>query len=106
MRDVDLLFTLHDNERKIMAKQEYTKYQQKIIGRYYENLDTIMLQKLQELVTELYLAGSEKEKAKLWERAHKAMVQLEIPPEVINKIIQSHKVETLASHVEEWLRKK
>jgi uncharacterized protein YaaW (UPF0174 family) len=89
-----------------MAKQEYTKYQQKIINRYYDNLDTMMLQKLQELVTELYLAGTDKEKIKLWDRVHKAMVQLKIPPEVISKIMTNPKVEILASHLEQWLRKK
>lgn len=89
-----------------MAKQEYTKYQQKIISRYYDNLDTMMLQKLQELVTELYLATTDKEKTKLWDRVHKAMVQLKIPPEVITKIMTSLKVETLAAHLEQWLRKK
>jgi hypothetical protein len=89
-----------------LAKQEYTKFQQKIISRYYDNLDTMMLQKLQELVTELYLAGTDKEREKLWDRAHKAMVQLKIPPEIITKIIAAKKVETLAAHLEQWLRKK
>ena len=89
-----------------MAKQDYTKHQQKIINRYYDNLDTIMLQKLQELITELYLAETEKDKAKLWDRVHKAMVQLKIQPEIITKIISAKKVETLAVHLEQWLKKK
>jgi hypothetical protein len=89
-----------------MAKKDYSKHQQKIINRYYDNLDTIMLQKLQELVTELYLADSEKEKKKLWERAGKAMVQLKIPPEIITKITEPPSVESLAAHLEQWLRKK
>jgi hypothetical protein len=36
-----------------MAKQEHSNYQKKVISRYYENLDTISLTKLQELVTKL-----------------------------------------------------
>ncbi len=84
--------------------KEFTQYQKKLINRYYDNLDTMMLQKLQELVTELYLAESEKDKAKLWERAQKAMVNLKIPPEVIAKIMQGKNVVALAKQVEEWLK--
>ena len=36
-----------------MSSREYNKHQQKIIERYYDNLDAIMLGKLQELVTDL-----------------------------------------------------
>ncbi len=86
-----------------MAKV-FTPFQKKLINRYYENLDTMMLQKLQELVTELYLAETEKEKAKLWDRAQKAMVNLKIPPEVIATIMRSKNVVTLAKQVEEWLK--
>lgn len=35
---------------------DYTPYQQKIIKRYYDNQDSIQLQRLSELVGELYLA--------------------------------------------------
>lgn len=35
---------------------EHSKYQQKIIKNYYENREAISLQRLSELVTELYLA--------------------------------------------------
>ncbi len=42
-----------------MAKTEYSKYQNDVISKYYENLDSLMLQKLQELVTDLYLAETQ-----------------------------------------------
>jgi hypothetical protein len=38
-----------------MAQRDYSEHQQRIITKYYNQLDTIMLQKLQELVGELYL---------------------------------------------------
>jgi hypothetical protein len=41
-----------------MAKNDYSQYQKDVISGYYHNLDTIMLGKLSELVTELYLADS------------------------------------------------
>ena len=34
----------------------YSKFQQNIIKNYYENRDAIALQRVQELVTELYLS--------------------------------------------------
>lgn len=40
---------------------ERTPYQDKIIKRYYENKPEIMRQKLNELVTDLYLAETPKE---------------------------------------------
>ena len=51
-----------------MAKQEYTAYQQGIISNYYNQLDTIMLTKLQELVSELYMADTDAKKKRLWDR--------------------------------------
>jgi hypothetical protein len=47
-----------------MAKKEYSQYQKAVISGYYNNLDTIMLGKLSELVTELYLADKEAKKAR------------------------------------------
>ena len=39
---------------------EFSKYQQKVVRNYYENRDTIALQRVQELVTELYLTTGKK----------------------------------------------
>jgi len=86
-----------------MAKN-HSSYQKNVISRYYENLDTIMLGKLQEIVTDLYLAGSESKQAKLWERAHKAMVKLKIKPVLITHIIKTKDVVILAKNLEDWLK--
>ena len=69
-----------------MAKTERSKYQQELISRYYNHLDTIMLRKLGELVTELYLADSAAKKNRLWDRVHKAMTKLNVPPAIIEHI--------------------
>ena len=87
-----------------MAKNEYTEYQKDVISGYYKNLDTIMLGKLGELVTELYLADSKAKKNRLWERAHKAMLKLKVPPAIINHIIQQEDVEILAKNLQDWLK--
>lgn len=86
-----------------MAK-EYSAYQKKVINNYYDNLDTIMLTKLQELVTELYLADSQKKADKLWERVEKALIKLKIKSELVEHIISKRSAVILAKNVEDWLK--
>ena len=87
-----------------MSAKEYSKHQQKVIKRYYDNLDTIKLQKLQELVTDLYLAKDTPKEDKLWERAEKAMRQLKIKPKIIEHIMVKRSVEVLAENLKDWMR--
>ncbi len=82
---------------------EYSNYQKGVISQYYQNLDTIMLQKLGELVTDLYLAETAAKADKLWQRAHKAMLNLKIPPAIIDHIMQKRSVEILAKNLQDWL---
>jgi hypothetical protein len=82
---------------------EYSSYQKDVISRYYKNLDTLMLKKLSELVTDLYLAETPAKADKLWQRAHKAMQNLKIPPAIINHIMQKKSVEILAKNLQDWL---
>ena len=86
-----------------MAKREYSKYQKDVISNYYGNLDGIMLAKLSELVTELYLADNESKKDRLWQRAQKAMAQLKIPPAIIGHIMTKKDVKILAKNLNDWL---
>ncbi len=86
-----------------MAKQNYSNHQLSVISRYYDNLDTIMLNKLSELVTELYLAESQKKKDRLWERVEKAMEKLKIKPPIIDHIMNKRNVEILAKNLQDWL---
>ena len=86
-----------------MTKREYSQYQKDVISNYYDNLNAIMLTKLGELVSELYLAETETKKARLWERAHKAMVKLKIPPAIIDHIMAKKDVNILAKNLNDWL---
>lgn len=57
-----------------MAKgQDLSRHQQGIVRRYYEHHDTIVIQRLAEIVSDLYVEESPKKVAKLWERAAKAL---------------------------------
>ncbi len=86
-----------------MAKNDYSQYQKDVISDYYNNLDTIMLGKLSELVTELYLADTQAKQNRLWQRANKAMVKLKVPPAIIDHIMEKKDVEILAKNLQDWL---
>ena len=88
-----------------MAKNDRSKYQEQIISRYYDNLDTIMLQRLGELVTELYLAETAARQNRLWQRVQKAMIKLQVPPSIIDHIMSKKDVEILAKNLQDWLGK-
>ena len=85
-----------------MAKREYSKYQQDAIGNYYKNKDSIMLTRLGEMVTELYLAESAAKREKLWERVEKAMIHLKIKPGLVRHIMAKKNVEILAKNLKDW----
>ena len=61
-----------------------------------------MLQKLGELVTELYLADTQTRKDRLWQRTQAAMVKLKIPPAIIDHIMKKQDVEILAKNLQDW----
>jgi hypothetical protein len=86
-----------------MTKREYSEYQKNVINNYYGNLDSIMLTKLGELVSELYLAETVAKKEKLWDRAHKAMIKLKVAPMIIEHIMAQKDVNILAKNLNDWL---
>jgi hypothetical protein len=65
---------------------DYSRHQQGIIKRYYQNFDKIQVQRLSELVTELYLAEGKK-REKLWLSAATAMEKLKLPRQRIDHIV-------------------
>ena len=86
-----------------MAKK-YSSYQKKVISNYYEHMDTIQLTKLQEIVTELYLAETDKKRQRLWASVEKALVKLKVPAEIKARILETQDVKILAQNLQEWLR--
>jgi len=66
---------------------EHSPYQQKIIKRYYRNIDSIQHQRLSELVTELYLADGKKCE-RLWKRVGETLTTLEFPAARIEHLLQ------------------
>jgi hypothetical protein len=68
--------------------EDYSPHQQKIIKRYYENFDAIQVQKLSELVTELYLAEGKK-RTRLWKNASGILTKLKLPAARIQHIVEN-----------------
>ena len=86
-----------------MAKS--SSYQDRIIRRYYQNQDAIMLQKLGDMVTDLYLAEG-KAKDRLWKRLAAALKNLKIPNAQIDHIVRSDNPTLAANLLKKLLEKK
>ena len=83
-----------------MAKR--SNYQQRVIRNYYQNRDAIALQKLGEMVTDLYLAEG-KAREKLWQRVAAAMEKLDVPKKRIDHLVASQNPALVADLVKELL---
>jgi hypothetical protein len=79
---------------------ELTKYQRTVIKNYYENLDTALVQRLGEQVTDLYLAEGKK-RTKLWESIAKSLEKLEVPKSRIASVVGSDDARQLAKLLQE-----
>lgn len=82
---------------------DYTPHQKKIIERYYDHRDGIMLERLGEIVTELTLAETEKKREQLWKRAEQAMKALKVADSIRTHILTQRKPEILAKNLREWI---
>jgi hypothetical protein len=84
---------------------DFTPYQQKIIKRYYDNAETLSLQRLAELVGELYLAEGKKTE-RLWKQAASHMQKLKLPPTRIDHLVKQANPQLLANLISELQAKK
>ena len=82
----------------------YSKHQQNIIKRYYDNRDAISLQRLSELVTELYLAEG-KGREKQWKYIEGVLPKLGIKQDRIDHLRKKDDPKLLANLVEELMAK-
>lgn len=82
---------------------DFTPHQQKIIKRYYDNLDTISLQKLSELVSDLYLSEGKKRQT-VWKNIEAALKKLEVPQTRIDHLKKQDNPALVAELVKELSR--
>ncbi len=85
-----------------MAK--HSKYQEKVIKNYYQNREAISLQRLQELVTELYLSEG-KQRDKHWKSIAGHLEKMGIKQEQIDHLVAKNKPELVAQMVQDLLEK-
>ncbi len=75
-----------------------SRYQERVIRNYYENREAIALQRVQELVTELYLTEG-KAREKHWKSLATHLQKLGVGQETIDHLIREQKPELVASLV-------
>lgn len=85
-----------------MAKR--SSRQDKIIRNYYENREAIALQRLQELVTDLYLSEGAK-RARCWKNIVTHLQKLDVPQQQIDHLVKQDKPELVAGFVKKLLNK-
>ena len=81
-----------------------TPYQDRIIRSYYKNQDTILLQRLGDLVTDLYLAEG-KNRVRLWKRLAEILEKLKVPGSQIQHVCQSDNPALVAELLKQLLEK-
>ncbi len=89
-----------------MSGKSYTKYQQGIINRYYETADARSIQRLQELVSEIYLCETDKKADRLWASVEKCLKQIKAKPATMAMILPERDVNALARVVGDATGKK
>ena len=87
------------------AMPRRSSYQQRVIRDYYQNRDDIMLQRLGELVSELYLA-EEKARERVWKRVATALEKLKVPAKQIRHVVQSDNPTLVANLLKRLLDEK
>jgi hypothetical protein len=90
-----------------VAKGQYlSKHQACIVRRYYEHGDTRVLTKLQELVSEIYLASDARAADKLWKSVKLQLENTQTQGATIDKLVASKDVKALAELVAALASKK
>jgi hypothetical protein len=82
---------------------DHSRYQEGVIRRYYEHKDTIALQRLSEIVSDLYLAEGG-EAARLWKGARAALEKIAGDDPRTAKVLAAKDVQGLARLVGELSR--
>lgn len=85
-----------------MAK--HSRYQQNVIKNYYRNREAISLQRLQEMVTDLYLAEGKK-RIQQWKRVSAHLEKLGLKPTRIQHLVEADDPSVIAKIVEELMAK-
>lgn len=86
-----------------MASRDLSRRQSSIVKRYYDNIETIVANRLQEAVTDLYLAESDAKRAKLWQKVKTQLDKTPAEPVLVVKIVEGGDIEGLAKLVNDLI---
>ncbi len=75
---------------------ERSKFQSKVIKNYYNNRENIAIQRLQELVTELYLTEGKKRKQN-WKHVETHLLKMDVKQATIDHLIEQDNPELVAT---------
>ena len=86
------------NEKNIKG---YTPYQRKVIKGFYDNKDLRLIQKLGELVSNLYIETSEKKKETGWKKIEKMLTDLKVHPHEVGYLTKDKNLSMISKKLAE-----
>src|SRR5262245_5209287 len=86
-------------------KRDYTRYQQGVIRRYYQNQEQIREQSLADLVSDLYLATTDKKRDALWKRARTLLEGLGADAASVERVVLARDARALADLAAQCFRR-
>ncbi len=86
------------NEKNVKG---YTGYQRKVIKNFYDNKDLRLIQKLGELVSNLYVETSEKKKETGWKRIEKMLTDLKVHPHEVEYLTKDKDLSMISKKLAE-----
>lgn len=85
-----------------MAKgQHLSKHQQGIVKNYYQNRDTLMFNKLSEMLSDLYVCNDEAKAARLWTKVRTALDGMNVTKSYADKLVDDRNLTALAQLLQE-----
>jgi len=84
-----------------MNEKGYTKYQQKAIKNFYDNKDIRLVQKLGELVSNLYLETNDKKKDTGWKKIKKMLTDLKVHPGEVEFLTKGKTLSLISKKLDE-----
>ncbi|OOP55429.1 MAG: hypothetical protein AYP45_14880 [Candidatus Brocadia carolinensis] len=83
------------------SEKGYTEYQKKVIRNFYENKDLRLIQKLGELVSDMYLETSEKKRESGWNKIRKMLNDLKVHPNEIEFLTKDKNLAVISKKLAE-----
>lgn len=79
----------------------YTEYQKKVIRNFYDNKDLRLVQRLGELVSNLYLETNEKKKETGWKKIKKMLTDLKVHPGEVEYLTKDNDLSMISKKLDE-----